>query len=132
MKLLRTIDKEALKNNRVIPVLLQVCIADEATKFGLSEVELNNLIAHDETVSMNNIRIDGLMGMATFTTDMDQVRDEFKYLREVFQRVKNAYFKTSDNFRHVSMGMSSDYGIAIEEGCTMIRVGTIIFGARSY
>ena len=132
IKLLRTIDKEALKNKRTIPVLLQVFIADEETKFGFSEEELNNLLQSEEFAALKNVRIDGLMGMATYTPDMEQVRSEFRYLREVFKRIKNACFAASDNFRHISMGMSGDYEIAIDEGSTMIRVGTIIFGARNY
>jgi len=132
LKLARAIDQEAHKNDRVIPVLLQVHIAEEESKFGFSESALNSLLISKELSFLQNIRIDGLMGMATFTEDMKKVRSEFRYLREVFSRVKNAYFAGSDHFRQISMGMSGDYEIAVEEGSTMIRVGTVIFGARTY
>jgi pyridoxal phosphate enzyme (YggS family) len=132
LKLAHAIDQEAHKNDRVIPVLLQVHIAEEESKFGFSESALNSLLISEEFSVLQNIRIDGLMGMATFTEDMEKVRSEFRYLRKVFSRVKNAYFAGSDNFRQISMGMSGDYEIAIEEGSTMIRVGTVIFGARTY
>lgn len=132
LKLAHAIDTEALKNGRVIPVLLQIHIADEESKFGFSEEALKRLLDSQELSDLKNIRIDGLMGMATFTEDMEKVRSEFRYLREAFSRLKNAYFAGSDDFRQISMGMSGDYGIAIEEGSTMIRVGTVIFGARTY
>ena len=132
LKLALSIDREARKNGRVIPVLLQMHIADEESKFGFSEEELNRLLESAEFSAMTNIRIDGLMGMATYTEDRDKIRSEFRYLREVFLRIKNAYFAGSDHFREISMGMSGDYEIAMEEGSTMIRVGTLIFGARTY
>jgi pyridoxal phosphate enzyme (YggS family) len=132
LKLARVIDNEAFRNDRVIPVLLQIHIADEENKFGFSEKELDSLLVSSELSALKNIRIDGLMGMATYTEDMEKVRSEFRYLREVFSRVKNAYFAGSDTFRQISMGMSGDYEIAIEEGSTMIRVGTVIFGARTH
>ncbi len=132
LKLASAIDGEALKNGRVIRVLLQVHIADEESKFGLSEEALNGLLASPEFSALKNIRIDGLMGMATYTEDMEKVRLEFRCLRDIFSRVKNVYFAGTDDFRQISMGMSGDYGIAIEEGSTMIRVGTLIFGARTY
>jgi hypothetical protein len=132
LKLALAIDREADKTGRVIPVLLQVYIADEESKFGFSEDELNSLLDSQEISVLRNIRIDGLMGMATYTEDLEKIRSEFRYLGEVFSRVKNAYFAGSDHFRQISMGMSGDYEIAIEEGSTMIRVGTVIFGARTY
>jgi pyridoxal phosphate enzyme (YggS family) len=132
LKLANAIDKEAQKNDRVIPVLLQMHIADEDSKFGFSEDELYSLLDSQEFSAMENLRIDGLMGMATYTRDLEKIRSEFRYLREIFSRVKNAYFAGSDHFRQISMGMSGDYEIAIEEGSTMIRVGTLIFGARAY
>ena len=132
LKLALAIDKEAQKNGRVIPVLLQMHIADEESKFGFNEDELNSLLDSPEFSVLKNLRIDGLMGMATYTQDLDKIRSEFRYLRDVFSRVKNAYFAGSDHFRQISMGMSGDYEIAIEEGSTMIRVGTVIFGARTY
>jgi len=132
LKLALAIDREAFKTGRVIPVLLQVHIADEESKFGFSEDELNSLLDSSELSVLKNIRIDGLMGMATYTEDLEKIRSEFRYLGEVFSRVKNDYFAGSDHFRQISMGMSGDYEIAIEEGSTMIRVGTVIFGARTY
>ncbi len=132
LKLALAIDREADKTGRVIPVLLQVHIADEESKFGFTEDELNSLLDSQELSVLRNIRIDGLMGMATYTEDLEKIRSEFRYLGEVFSRVKNAYFAGSDHFRQISMGMSGDYEIAIEEGSTMIRVGTVIFGARTY
>jgi pyridoxal phosphate enzyme (YggS family) len=132
LKLARVIDREAARHTRVIPVLLQVHIAEEDSKFGLTEAALDSLLASQELPALENIRIDGLMGMATYTDDMVKVRAEFRRLREIFHRVKDAFFAGSDHFRQISMGMSVDYGIAIEEGSTMIRVGTVIFGARTY
>ncbi len=132
LKLALAIDMEADKTGRVIPVLLQVHIADEESKFGFTEDELNSLLDSQELSVLRNIRIDVLMGMATYTEDLEKIRSEFRYLGEVFSRVKNAYFAGSDHFRQISMGMSGDYEIAIEEGSTMIRVGTVIFGARTY
>ena len=132
LKLALAIDREAFKTGRVIPVLLQIHIADEESKFGFSEDELNSLLDSTELTVLKNLRIDGLMGMATYAEDMEKIRSEFRCLREVFSRVKNAYFAGSDHFRQISMGMSEDYEIAIEEGSTMIRVGTLIFGARTY
>lgn len=132
LKLALAIDREAAKAGRVIPVLLQVHIADEENKFGFSEDELNSLLGSGELFSLNNIRIDGLMGMATYSEDLEKIRLEFRFLKEVFSRVKNAYFAGSDHFQQISTGMSGDYEIAIEEGSTMIRVGTIIFGVRTY
>lgn len=132
LKLALAIDREAAKAGRVISVLLQVHIADEENKFGFSEDELNSLLDSGELFSLNNIRIDGLMGMATYSEDLEKIRLEFRFLKEVFSRVKNAYFAGSDHFRQISTGMSGDYEIAIEEGSTMIRVGTIIFGVRTY
>jgi pyridoxal phosphate enzyme (YggS family) len=132
LKLARVIDREAAGQERVIPVLLQMHIAEEESKFGLTEQALESLLASPELAACNHIRIDGLMGMATYTDDMEQVRSEFRYLRNVFSRIKNAYFAGSEHFRQISMGMSGDYEIAIAEGSTMIRVGTLIFGARTY
>ena len=132
LKLALAIDREAFQTGRVIPVLLQVHIADEESKFGFSEDELNSLLDSPELSVLKNIRIDGLMGMATYTEDLEKIRLEFRCLSEVFSRVKNDYFAGSDHFRQISMGMSGDYEMAIEEGSTMIRVGTVIFGARTY
>lgn len=129
--LLDAVNKEAAKNNRVIDCLLQFHIAQEDTKFGLDMEEAKNMIESDNFKKMNNVRIVGVMGMATFTDDVNQVRNEFKTLKHIFDTLKDNYFK-DDSFKEISMGMSDDYPIAIEEGATMVRVGSKIFGARNY
>ena len=129
--LLDAVNKEAAKNNRVIDCLLQFHIAQEDTKFGLDMEEAKNMIESDNFKKMNNVRIVGVMGMATFTDDVNQVRNEFKSLKNIFDTLKDNYFK-DDSFKEISMGMSDDYPIAIEEGATMVRVGSKIFGARNY
>ncbi|MEA3445069.1 MAG: YggS family pyridoxal phosphate-dependent enzyme [Bacteroidota bacterium] len=130
LKLLRTINKEALKNNRLIPFLFQMHIADEETKFGLSIDEIYSIINSDDFKAFENVKPVGLMGMATFTENMDQVRSEFQYLKTCFDRIKNDFFADDDRFKEISMGMSNDYKIAIEEGSTMVRIGSSIFGLR--
>lgn len=132
LKLLQTINREALKINRIIPCLLQVHIAREDTKFGFSEDEIQVLAGSAEFKSLQNVSINGVMGMATYTPDMDQIRSEFRYLSEVFRSLKNKFFDSSPDFREISMGMSGDYPVAIEEGSTMVRLGTVIFGVRNY
>lgn len=127
-RLLKEINKQAKKYDRVIPCLLQIHIAEEDTKFGLDEKELNELISSDTFKAMENIKIVGLMGMATFTKDENQVRREFTQLKSMFDALKA---KLSD-ISILSMGMSGDYAIAIEEGSTMVRIGSSIFGARNY
>lgn len=127
-RLLKEINKQANKYDRVIPCLLQIHIAEEDTKFGLDEKELNELISSDTFKAMENIKIVGLMGMATFTKDENQVRREFTQLKSMFDALKA---KLSD-ISILSMGMSGDYTIAIEEGSTMVRIGSSIFGARNY
>ncbi|MER3319045.1 MAG: YggS family pyridoxal phosphate-dependent enzyme [Allomuricauda sp.] len=127
-RLLKEINKQAKKYDRVIPCLLQIHIAEEDTKFGLDEKELNELISSDTFKAMENIKIVGLMGMATFTKDENQVRREFTQLKSMFDALKA---KLSD-ISILSMGMSGDYTIAIEEGSTMVRIGSSIFGARNY
>lgn len=129
--LLDAVNKEAAKNNRVIDCLLQFHIAQEDTKFGLDMEEAKNMIESDNFKKMNNVRIVGVMGMATFTDDVNQVRNEFKSLKHIFDTLKDNYLK-DDSFKEISMGMSDDYPIAIEEGATMVRVGSKIFGARNY
>ncbi len=131
-KLLRVIDKEAAKNNRIIPCLLQVHIASEETKFGFSPEELKLALQTGEHYQYKNIDIRGLMGMATFTDNESVIRSEFRMLKQLFDELKDCYFKDVVTFREVSMGMSDDYQIAIEEGSTMVRVGSAIFGARHY
>ena len=125
-KLLKEIDKQAKNNNRKIDCLLQVHIAEEETKFGLDEFELSEIITLISSSKLMNIRILGLMGMATFTPDENQVRKEFRYLRSLFDKTKN----TVPELSVLSMGMSGDYRIAIEEGSNMVRIGSSIFGKR--
>jgi len=126
-KLLRIINKEASRNNRIVDCLLQFYIAKEETKFGF---DMKEVVESEEFRHLNNVRLCGVMGMATFTDDHEQVRREFKYLNECFNELKNRWFSDQPSFREISMGMSGDYRIAIEEGSTMIRIGSIIFGTR--
>ncbi len=130
--LLEAVNKEAVKNNRIIDCLLQFHIAREDTKFGLDVEEAINMLNSDNFKNLKNINIVGVMGMATFTDDVNQVRNEFKSLKNIFDILKDGYFKDNDSFKEISMGMSDDYSIAIEEGATMVRVGSKIFGARNY
>ncbi len=132
LSLLEAVNKEAAKNNRVINCLLQFHIAQEETKFGLDIEEARAMLESESFKNLNNINICGVMGMATFTDNADQVRNEFKNLKNIFETLKENYFKENDSFREISMGMSDDYPIAIEEGATMVRVGSKIFGARNY
>ncbi len=132
LKLLRTINKEAIKNNRIINCLLQVKIADEKSKFGLNFEDLVQLIESPEFSELQNVRIVGLMGMATFTDSEEQVREEFKSLKSIFSKLKENQTRNNSYFSEISMGMSGDYQIALEEGSTMIRVGSNIFGERVY
>ena len=128
--LLEEINKQAVKNKRVLPVLLQMHIATEETKFGLNEVELKQLIADLADVPLPNIRIEGLMGMASFTSDVEKIKSEFHFLYQLYQQY--ASLKTSNIlFTQLSMGMSSDYKWAVEEGSTMVRIGSLLFGART-
>lgn len=132
LSLLESINKEAQKNNRVIDCLLQFHIAQEDTKFGLDMKEAESLLESNSFKDLKNIRIVGVMGMATFTEDAAQVRNEFKNLKKIFNALKENYFLDDDAFKEISMGMSDDYPIAVEEGATMVRVGSKIFGARNY
>jgi pyridoxal phosphate enzyme (YggS family) len=130
-KLLKEINKQSKKVNRIIDVLLQVHIADEETKFGFNENELNELLnaKSGELYGLKNVRVRGLMGMASFTEDKEKVRSEFKYLKSIFD--KCSQFSTFNcHLQILSMGMSGDYIIAIEEGSTMVRIGSLIFGER--
>ncbi len=129
-KLLREINKEAKKNNRIIPCLLQFHIAKEETKFGFSFDEAKELIESEAFLNFQNLQIVGIMGMASFTEDENQIRSEFQTLHDYFQIIKSHYFKFNPDFKEISMGMSGDYKIAIEHGSTMIRVGSTIFGHR--
>jgi len=130
LKLLVEINKQAEKNNRVIDCLLQVYIADEDTKFGLDYDEVIELLRSDELLALKNIRITGLMGIATNTDKEKLIREEFYELKTFFNGIKASFFRKGDSFKELSMGMSSDYKIAIEQGSTMIRLGSTIFGAR--
>lgn len=130
LKLLQEINKQAAKNKRVIDCLLQVYIADEDTKFGLGFDEVVELLRSEEYQDMKNIRIVGLMGIASNTKVEKQIRDEFEELKVLFDGIKLSYFRKADYFKEVSMGMSSDYKIAVEEGSTMVRIGSNIFGKR--
>ncbi len=130
IKLLQEINKQAERNNRVIDCLLQISIADEETKFGLSEEELHQLLSSKEFLLLKNIRICGLMGMATNTTDEKKIGTEFSNLKKLFEMVKQKYFAYQSYFKELSIGMSSDYKIALQNGATLIRVGSIIFGDR--
>lgn len=132
LRLLQAINREAGKNHRIIPCLLQFHIAGEETKFGLSPEEANTLLKSVEYQEMQNIRIEGVMGMATFTEDWKQVRSEFRELRNIFEQLKRDFFSSDSHFREISMGMSDDYTIAIGEGSTLVRIGSSIFGARNY
>jgi hypothetical protein len=132
LKLLIEVNKQASKCGRIINCLLQMRIAEEETKFGLSFDEIVELLNSNEYKVLKNISLLGLMGMATFTDDMEQVRKEFRGLSNTFKQIKNTFFPKNDNFKILSMGMSSDYKVAIEEGSSMIRVGSIIFGERIY
>ncbi len=130
LKLLAEIDKQAQKNKRVIDVLLQFHIAQEETKFGLNLFEANELLFSSEFKSFKNIRVVGVMGMASFTEDVSVVHAEFASLKGIFQELKNSFFKDDSSFKEISMGMSGDYELAIEEGSTIVRVGSSIFGGR--
>jgi pyridoxal phosphate enzyme (YggS family) len=130
LKLLTEINKQAQKNDRVIFCLLQFYIAQEETKFGLNLDEANVLLTSNEFLNLKNIQIAGVMGMASFVDDQDQIRREFQHLNSIFVALKNDFFKTNSDFKEISMGMSGDYELAIEEGSTLIRVGSSIFGGR--
>ena len=130
LKLLIEINKQALKNKRVIDCLLQVYIADEDTKFGLAYDEVIEILRSEEFATLKNIRIVGLMGIATNTQSEKQIRDEFQELKVLFDGIKVTYFRKDDYFKELSMGMSADYKLAIDEGSTMVRIGSNIFGKR--
>jgi pyridoxal phosphate enzyme (YggS family) len=130
LKLLMEINKQAEKNERIIDLLLQFHIAQEETKFGLSLEEAKELIKSTEFQSCQNVRVVGVMGMASFVEDEQQIHREFQTLKGVFDELSASNFKDLNYFKEISMGMSGDYQIAIEEGSTMIRVGSSIFGGR--
>ncbi|MBD2716388.1 YggS family pyridoxal phosphate-dependent enzyme [Microvirga sp. STR05] len=132
LKLLLEIEKQAARHNRVIKGLLQFHIAAEETKTGLSLPEAEEILQSETFRGLRHVRLTGVMGIATNTTDETRLRQEFGELRSYFERLKVRYFADADDFREISMGMSSDYRLAIEEGSTLIRVGSAIFGARNY
>lgn len=131
-KLLCEINKQAQKANRVIKCLLEIHIAKEESKYGFSFESCRQMLDTEDWKGLENVSVCGVMGMATFTDDDTEIRNEFKSLHDFFTELKNSYFSNDDNFREISMGMSDDYPIAIEEGSTMIRVGSKIFGVRNY
>lgn len=130
LKILKTINDEAKLAGRVIPCLLQFHIASEESKFGFSVDEVVQLLTDLKSSDFENVTISGVMGMATYTDDEEQIKKEFLILRDIFQKLKAVFFHGNDNFREISMGMSSDYLIAIESGSTMVRIGSTIFGDR--
>ncbi|MDF1570100.1 MAG: YggS family pyridoxal phosphate-dependent enzyme [Bacteroidales bacterium] len=130
LKLLRVLDKEGRKNERQINCLLQMHIAKETAKFGLSEEELETILASEEFRKMEFVKVRGLMGMATFTDNSEVVREEFRNLKRIFEKLKSVHFRSQPGFSVLSMGMSDDYQLAIEEGSNMIRVGSLVFGPR--
>jgi pyridoxal phosphate enzyme (YggS family) len=130
LKLLQEIDKQAAKNKRVIDCLLQIYIADEETKFGLGFDEAIELLRSEEFTTLKNVRIVGLMGIATNTESEKQIKDEFYELHTFFDGIKTSFFRKEESFKELSIGMSADYKIAIEQGSTMVRVGSLIFGQR--
>jgi pyridoxal phosphate enzyme (YggS family) len=131
MKLLQEINKQAKKHNRVIDCLLQIHIAEEETKFGLDEEELNHILTSDDFKSLENIRIVGLMGMATFTENQNQIEKEFNHLKTIFDKLNTIPFTQNLKPNILSMGMSGDYQLAISCGSTMVRIGSSIFGTRN-
>jgi pyridoxal phosphate enzyme (YggS family) len=130
LKLLQEINKHALKHNRIIDCLLEVYIADEETKFGLGFDEVIELLRSEEFAELKNIRIRGLMGIATNTDNEKQIKEEFYELDSFFDGLSQSFFRKDDSFDTLSMGMSSDYKVAIEQGSTMVRLGSTIFGER--
>lgn len=131
LKLLEEINKQGVKSGRVIPCLLQVHIAEEETKFGFSDDEVLSIVDTQVLERLKNVSIEGLMGMATFTEDKDQVRKEFRHLKRLFEELSSRRLPSNMNMKDLSIGMSGDYSIATEEGSTIVRVGSAIFGERN-
>lgn len=129
-KLLREIDKEGKKINRVIPCLLQLHIAEENSKFGFEAIEIIDFFKSGEWIDLKNIKIKGLMGMATLTDNQDQIQKEFRVINNLYKEIKKSWFPSDSSFCELSMGMSDDYIIAINEGSTLVRIGSAIFGSR--
>ncbi len=132
LSLLKEINKRAIQNDRTIDVLLQVYIAQEESKFGMDAEEINQLLNSEAFNSFHNIRVVGLMGMATNTPNQETIRKEFASLKQLFDVLKTTQFPNDASFKEISMGMSGDFPIAIEEGSTLVRVGSAIFGTRNY
>ena len=130
LSLLEEINKQAAKHNRIIPCLLQTYIAKEETKFGMDEAELHALLQSSTFAGLKNISINGLMGMATNTSDEEIIRAEFLHLKAIFSTLKQTYFNEASQFSMLSMGMSSDYKIAVECGSSIVRIGSLLFGER--
>lgn len=132
LKLLLEINKQALKAGRIIDCLLQIQISGETTKFGLEYADAIDLLRSEEYRSMENIRIVGLMGIASNTPNEKMIKEEFHDLKVLFSGIKESFFKENADFKELSMGMSSDYKVALEEGSTMVRIGSLVFGERDY
>ncbi|RAU83083.1 YggS family pyridoxal phosphate-dependent enzyme [Pontibacter arcticus] len=134
LKLLQEINKRAEMHNRTLPIncMLQISIADEETKYGMDYEEAVAFLQSEEYRAMKYIRITGVMGIATNTDDQDKLRGEFRYLRDCFQKLKETFFFANQDFSELSMGMTSDWELALEEGSTLLRVGSGIFGTRTY
>lgn len=132
LKLLSEINQEACKIGRTIDCLLQMRIAREETKFGLSFAEAKQMLNSDEFKSYQSIKLTGLMGMATFTNETSRIKEEFFQLARYFEEIKTKWFSNDASFRELSMGMSGDYKLALEAGSTMVRIGSLIFGERNY
>lgn len=125
LELAHEISKQAIKNNRIIPILLQVHVAQEDSKFGLKP-EMTETVCK-QIIVLPNVKIKGVMGMATFTEDEILIKKEFRQLKGIFDTLKETYFKNDENFNTLSMGMSSDYKLAVEEGSTLVRIGSLVF-----
>ena len=131
LRLLEEVNKYAFKNNRIIPCLLQFHIAKEESKFGFDLRECEEMLQSESFAKLENIAIHGVMGMATFTENAEQIRSEFHQLHTIFTQLKETFFKNFSDFKEISMGMTDDFSIAIEEGSTMVRIGSAIFGERN-
>ena len=132
LKLLREIEKQASEQALNVECFLEIHIANESEKYGFTTQECTDFLATGEWREYKGVTIAGLMGMATFTDDREEIRREFRFLKDYFKTLKSSYFADRDSFKHISMGMSNDYKIAIEEGSTLVRIGTSIFGEREY
>ncbi len=132
LKLLNTIQREGEKHNRILDCLIQFHIAMEETKFGFSRDEAVNLIHPETLAELHHLRVRGVMGMATYTENSDQIREEFRFLKRIFEELKASVFAGREYFDQLSFGMSGDYQLAVDEGSTMVRIGSLIFGPRNY